>query len=214
MSKLGLYLKRYQNRCILCQSRPIALGLMCDECDRQLLWCVPFHIDVANGCIDGYAAGHYDGLMAQALSQFKDQENLQALPFLLHALNKLAEWGDLSQAVILPVPTTDDRLTKRGFYPVGQLANYLSQLTDCPIYGGLIRHRDGRHQRGLSRAERLDNVDEVFAVLAPPPAGKIIVFDDVVTTGATLKAVIKTLYDFDGELQISACCLAHGTPRR
>lgn len=177
------------------------------------MWGVLFDVTLDQHSIDGFAATYYHGVMATALRQFKDHEQGQVLPFLLHALDKIACGIDFGDAVILPVPTTDERLALRGFYPVGVLARYLSALTGSALYDGLVRHSDGRHQRGLSKSERLANVKDVFLLEYPPPTNTVTIFDDVATTGATIKAVAQTLLETNRHLSIKACCVAHGKPK-
>lgn len=203
-----------KNVCTLCQSKPLAVGFLCADCDEAMAWLPPpFNVECANGrVLEVQAAGYYVGVLAQAIGQLKDAENLQTIPLLLQALGKLAQIIP-DEAVILPLPTTHARLVARGFYPVGLLADYLSLLTDLPLYTGVERIQDGAHQRELDRSARLTNVQNAFALTALPSASTVILFDDVATTGATLQAVAETLWQADSSLSILATCVAHGSPQ-
>lgn len=188
------------------------MGFLCTFCDEALTWGVPVSVALDHGGMDGLAASYYHGVIARALAHFKDHERGQALPFLLHALGKIADKLDFDGAVIVPIPTTAQRLAIRGFYPVGVLARYLSALTGAVLYDGLTRQKEGSHQRGLSRTERLGNVHEAFLADHPPPSDKVIIFDDVITTGATIKAAANALLAACPHLSIKVCCVAHGKP--
>ena len=152
----------------------------------------------------------YTGAMRRAISSFKDRENLTTLPLFITALAQLAQILP-ADGVLLPMPTTNTRLKERGFAPVMLLSRYLATLTGLPIYQGLVRVQDTLHQRGLSRLDRLHNVANAFAVAYDSPADKIIIIDDVCTTGSTIKAAAETLYAYYGdEVAVAGVCLAHG----
>jgi ComF family protein len=98
---------------------------------------------------------------------------------------------------VLPVPLSAPRLAERGYNPAQLLARHLpAQRVRADV---LLRPRHGPPQRGLPRAERLKNVRGAFAV-APPRAAalqgrRVALIDDVMTTGATLRAAAQALRD-------------------
>ncbi|MEZ4104102.1 MAG: hypothetical protein R3B60_02330 [Candidatus Paceibacterota bacterium] len=106
----------------------------------------------------------------------------------------LTNWlKDQSENVLLiPVPLSKKRRRERGYNQVQNILNKLEseKVTTAKL---LEKVRDTTPQTKLSRDERLRNLDKVFTYT--PKAGvdlvkykKIILLDDVVTTGATLKA--------------------------
>ena len=120
------------------------------------------------------------------------------------------------------MPTTNQRLVKRGFDPVSILAAQLSKHWQIPLWNGVERIDNTVSQQGLSRAERLGNLDNAFALRELPPVKRLLLFDDVATTGASLQALGRTLYDQSFSLagvnsqssnpyQLSAYALAHGS---
>ncbi|WP_417466333.1 ComF family protein, partial [Kordiimonas sp.] len=76
-------------------------------------------------------------------------------------------------------------------------------------------------QQGLSRAERLSNLDNAFALIEKTPTKRLLLFDDVSTTGASLQALARTFIppaevkpvtdSSHNSYQISAYVLAHGS---
>lgn len=103
-------------------------------------------------------------------------------------------------SVILPMPTTDSRLSKRGFDPVTILSIYLSKHWQIPLWHGVERKDDTLSQKGLDRTERLSNLNDAFMLIETPPVKRIILFDDVATTGSSLQALARSLLLSDSSI--------------
>lgn len=105
----------------------------------------------------------------------------------------------LSEAdLILPVPLHYRRLVQRGYNQAGWLATTLGRATSTPVsHTALIRTRATPSQAGLGPRARHANVAGAFRIQAtkkPLIAGKhVILIDDVMTTGATLRAATKAV---------------------
>lgn len=214
----GLALARLSKICQACHVYPVFKGYLCQGCLADTHWLPPkLAIKLENGLpkLSVQPATYYDGVMRQAISSFKDYENTLVLPYLVHGLHELAEsvaHYNPYDTVILPTPTTKGRLSERGFDPVSILAVQLSQLTAFDLYHGVVRRGEQMHQRGLDRQERLSNLTEAFVLEYLPDASCVVLFDDVATTGATLKALATTLLNANPALTVCALCLAHGSP--
>jgi ComF family protein len=114
--------------------------------------------------------------------------------------------------LILPVPLHWSRLWQRGFNQSGWLAAAVSKRLGVPWHPGiLVRKKPSKSQAGLSSSERLRNVQGAFGVTALRKrriVGKrIVLIDDVFTTGATVEACTKVLLRA-GAAQIDVLCLA------
>tara|TARA_R110002051_G_scaffold127502_1_gene201137 strand:+ start:5168 stop:6046 length:879 start_codon:yes stop_codon:yes gene_type:complete len=197
-------------------------GLLCASCHSSLTWLPkPFEVDIAAGMtLTIQAATYYDYPMRQAIKAFKRHEDMTKLPLLLHAIRQLPRPHGChhDNSVIVAMPTTDERLIKRGFDPVSILAAYLSKHWDIPLWQGIRRVDDTVSQQGLSRAERLTNLDNAFALIEPPPVKRLLLFDDVATTGASLQALASTLSIYpvptpnaNNKYHLFAYALAHGS---
>lgn len=214
----ALHTKRLMGACVICDNNPISVGFLCQDCDKALPSAAPFLVDHQQKPLTVLPAYRYGGIVGRAIGTFKDDDNVFALPILVHSVMTLAErLGDYiadgrlpANSMILPVPTTKARLASRGSYTVGILAQYLATASELPLYTGVVRTIDGTHQRGLGRDERLVNVAGAFWVQALPSVSSLIIFDDVITTGATVSAIADALWEIDPTLQIMAACLAHG----
>ena len=123
----------------------------------------------------------------------------------LHSLHTFLPWMLRSGApllagcdVIVPVPLHRRRLWQRRFNQSALLARALAQKTGhACLPAGLIRLRHTPPQKGLSRSARAQNVATAFAV-NPQHAKdlqnrRILLVDDVFTSGATLNACTRVL---------------------
>ena len=89
--------------------------------------------------------------------------------------------------LIVPVPLHPGRLVERGFNQSREIARVVARSLDRPLVEPALRRvRETAHQVGLSREERLGNLRGAFMANATIVAGKrVILVDDVVTTGST-----------------------------
>jgi ComF family protein len=140
------------------------------------------------------AAALYDGPVAAAVKRFKFGRRMTYLPLMqswlqAHPCLELAAAADL----VAPVPLHPRRLKARGFNQAWLLAQ---AFPEAPLAReALVRRRHTVPQVGLNPKERLDNVRGAFAV--PDPAlvkgKKILLVDDLYTTGATVKECARVL---------------------
>ena len=105
-------------------------------------------------------------------------------------------WGD--DALLVPVPLHRRRQFARRYNQSTELTRALSRLTGTPADPALVlRRKNTRQQVGLSGDARARNVAGAFAphpdVIARLRGRRVIIVDDVITTGSTVKAVTKAL---------------------
>lgn len=111
--------------------------------------------------------------------------------------------------IVAAVPLAQERRQRRGFNQSELIAKYLTE----PVYDYtelLLKKRETRPQVKLKKSERQKNLIRAFAVrhgIEIPE--QVILVDDVVTTGSTLKEVAKVLRKA-GVQKIWALTLAHG----
>lgn len=109
--------------------------------------------------------------------------------------------------LIIPVPMHRVRLRERGLNQSLLLAHEVASEMQLPVLDKvLIRARFTKQQATLARKKRKKNVAGAFRVIdAEPLTGKrILLIDDVTTTGATLEECAQTLTDAGA---MAVCCL-------
>jgi ComF family protein len=106
---------------------------------------------------------------------------------------------------IIPVPLHPSRRRKRGYNQSEEFAKGLSQMLDKPVLADALErtHRTDSQTR-KTKLKRWQNVQEVFRVKNPSmvEGRKLLLVDDVITTGATIEACSTAL--------LSAQCLSIG----
>lgn len=97
--------------------------------------------------------------------------------------------------VITYVPMTLKAERKRGYNQSRLLAEAIAGFTDKPVAHVLEKHRETSVQKGLSRRERMKNLTGSFTVSdrAAVKGKRILLVDDVLTTGATADSIAEKL---------------------
>jgi competence protein ComFC len=122
-----------------------------------------------------------------------------ATPLMLQAL------GDGHFDTVVPVPLHRSRLRKRGFNQAELLARGVAAEINAPVSDTLKVVRSTRDQVELSAAQRRANVAGAYRASARIQ-GKVLLIDDVFTTGATMSACASTLLHA-GAREVHALCL-------
>ncbi len=135
-----------------------------------------------------------DGPAGSAIKRFKYGRRMDLLP-VLQAWLRTPACRELTAAadLLVPVPLHTRRLKERGFNQALLLAR---AFPDTPVAReALVRVRHTVPQSGLNPKERRENVKKAFAVPRPEEVKgkKIVLVDDVYTTGATVKECARVL---------------------
>lgn len=167
--------------------------------------------------LDGLRAyAFYDGPLRQAIHQFKYQD----LRSLAGPLGKVMSQGwasltpnDLSIDAIVPVPLHPTRQRQRGYNQAALLAIEVGAHLQLPVIQDvLVRTRATAPQVDLRAQERRANVQDAFRCTGNSLSGKrVMLLDDVCTTGSTLESACATLREA-GTRSVWAYTLARARP--
>lgn len=172
---------------------------LCPGCDEKLEWGEQGFCEACCPLLDpmvlGPACYEYGGPLAEAIRKLKYQRRVDlAAPLADLWLPRASQHlGEVD--VVVPVPLHPKRQRERGLHWVALLAEPLAKGLGVPLHiQRLRRTRDTAVQASMSRVDRDSNVRGAFAAERDGARPRVLLVDDVRTTGATLKAATAALY--------------------
>jgi ComF family protein len=161
-------------RCRVCSLSLISEEKLCTRCRRRLY-----------AFANNFSIFEYRGEMRELLYQFKFRNRLRLGPVLADFFAAaLKERRDLG--LLVPVPGNPVSVRARGWDPMVVIAGALARNHGFPV-SRLLARRPGSAQKTLSYEERRSNLAGKLRMRRPPPPGttRVVLLDDVFTTGAT-----------------------------
>ncbi|MEY2768944.1 MAG: hypothetical protein RL359_580 [Actinomycetota bacterium] len=191
----------FPSRCIGCSTLGISI---CSECRKQ--WHPHFYkraITFNNEEFPVFSSVKYSAIASRVLLSSKESQIRAADQLLVagieHSLNLFV--NQYGPATLVPIPSRNSANRRRGRNFLQELTLEVAQRKQLPCQSLLSHNRKVRDQSNLSQVDRSENVAGSFsvsrAISVDIPRGnieaKIIVIDDLVTTGATLGEAIRAL---------------------
>lgn len=209
----------YPPLCLGCDAPVAAADALCADCFRALRpitppWCpvlgLPFEVDLGPDARSAEAiadpppferarsAAIYNDVARRLVAKLKYGDRPELARFCARLMAAAGRELVVDRPVIVPVPLHAYRQFERRYNQSAELARALARVTGLTTDPALIvRKRRTRQQVGLSGDARRRNVAGAFAVRPGAAAAlngrRVLLVDDVITTGATVKAVTREL---------------------
>lgn len=144
------------------------------------------------------AALRYEGAVRGLIARFKHGDGSWAAPWLADWMLPSAAPLLAASDILVPVPVHRWRLLRRRYNQAALLAGALAGKSGLPhVPDALLRRRATRSQGRLTRRERQGNVAHAFVIhpgrKAAVAGKRVLLVDDVMTTGATLRGCATVL---------------------
>ncbi|WP_180186429.1 ComF family protein [Acinetobacter sp. YH01008] len=188
--------------CQLCQTDYQSIHSVCEDCWQRLPWT---HQIIQRQEMQFQIACNYTYPMDRLIQLFKYEQKLHLQNLLAGALLSL----DLPKvSAIVPMPISNERLAERGYNQSLVLAKHVAKQLNVPIWQPITRLKQ-HSQKGLSRLERIEDIQSQFQIstISKLRYRRVLIIDDVVTTGSSIRALSQTLEQL-GCQKIYAACLA------
>ncbi|WP_421865461.1 ComF family protein [Parvibaculum sp.] len=223
--------------CLSCGRGIEIHGALCGRCWSEVdfierPWCVvtglPFPYEAGEGAVSAVALAHpppyararavmgYSDASARLVHRFKYSDRMEAAPAFARWLMRAGADILADADLVVPVPLHRQRLFSRRFNQSAELSRVIADLAGIAHEPALLmRTRATRPQVGLTGDQRRRNVARAFAVRPGREEQirqrKVVLVDDVMTTGATVEACSRALLKA-GAAEVSVLCLARVVP--
>ena len=193
-----------ENFCIKCGKPVITANGICNTCKKNKFYYKQIRV-----------VGIYEKILKNAIHLYKY--------FFRWKISK--DFSDLNEKnidrkyitnndYIIPVPVTHKDLMKKGFYHTFLVTKMISQKYNLPVIKNLIvKTRQTLPQSSLKRKERLTNLKDAFRINKKYQNKisnkKLLLFDDVYTTGSTVQEISKELSQYKVK-NINVLAIARG----
>jgi competence protein ComFC len=155
------------------------------------------------------AAFAYHGAARTAVLTLKFRSGRFLAPLLGELLREHLQLRPLHADIVVPVPLAPRRQRERGFNQALLLAEEVASAAQGIVLPDALARQDRRAQQTLGAADRLTNLAGAFSCRTPASieGQRVLIVDDVVTTGATISACADVLANA-GARRITALAFA------
>lgn len=187
-----MVLLRVEERCPQCLGQVLEQGLNCPQCSN---WEASYQIKLQHKAIYDY-----NGFAKDVLWRIKHSRDIALAEILITVLEKFifSEY-DMSKTLFIPYPSSSDSIETRRFSLTSHMLEKCKLNLDiCTYFLTIIgknekQHKKNKRARLTYANEQLRYDDELRDVLIA--SGKeVVIFDDVLTSGASMVAAYRSLY--------------------
>ncbi len=203
--------------CPICGGSVDLCGALCDDCWGYFDWIdgphckccgypFPDDYDIGDALCPVCAAGKnelecmraacvYDDMSRSVMLPFKHGGRIKYAHFMSHAMIWALRDIDIAPDLVMPVPLANRRLFHRGYNQATLLSREISRVYGAPIDFNSVRRKYRPNMGHKTHAQRFEHIRGVFNVAHPERVRgkKILLVDDVMTSGATFAELSRVL---------------------
>ena len=205
-------------RCVFCGEIIPPGTQVCRACAETVTPCGTIRrleLPEDGGQIPCAALYPYEDKVRASILRYKfhgEKQNAEYYAEKLAAFVKLAYPG-IAFSLVTWVPLSEERKKERGYDQAECIARPLAKALSLPCAPCLRKAKANRMQHFLSRGERVGNVHGVYSPTGGEAMGKkVLLVDDIVTTGATLAECAKMLLRGGGAEAVFCAAVAQAEP--
>ena len=198
----------FLNKCVACgciqtDGKPVCdsckktlyriTGIRCEYCGREILHCSCLRRrNIFSRNISVY---RYDGSASNIVKRFKIGKLTQLAVYISSEMSILIkeEYGDIKFDCMTFVPSSRFKDMRRGFSHTKLIADRISNDLKIPNLSLLKRKFGTKEQKGQSARNRVINVRDKYRAVRDVSGMKILLIDDVITTGSSLNECARML---------------------
>lgn len=228
----------YPRRCAVCDDIVVPKeAMVCISCYQEIQWIeeprckkcgkpVEEEIEFCFDCerkkfhyIKGFPLCIYDKNMHRSIATFKYKGRKEYGVFYAQSISKKygKDFEKLQIDALIPVPIHKSRKNERGYNQAEVIARELEKSLKIPVMNDLlIRDRKTLPQKELNDKERKENLAQAFDIIniqriAKSKIKRVIVVDDIYTTGSTIEGCTKVLLNAGIEqVYFTSVCIGMG----
>ena len=185
-----------QPRCVSCKELVDLYQRLCHGCRLRIAPVVSKSLAITERYeISVWAAGAYEGPLRD-LVLAKKQRDVYASRIMGEIMWQQSGIKEIPFDCIVPIPLHWTRYAERGYNQAEEMAYVIARHAGKPIMNIIKRNKKTQFQALLSMAQKQENVKNAFCLRTGEKTleGKtILIIDDVLTSGSTIKAVVQEL---------------------
>ncbi|MBQ7497095.1 MAG: ComF family protein [Selenomonas sp.] len=197
----------FPSRCPMCGRYVAERSGWCPSCLQKALTVRTLALPPGSPFEEIWALSFYKEYLQKLIKDLKYRRKMSTLPYiksLLQGSEQELAWLVGSDFWAVPVPLFADKEKARGFNQTEKIFGEWLQEKGISTVRGLIRNRETMAMYGLSPAEREENLRGAFSAVeeagVPLVQGrKILLLDDIFTTGSTMEACGRILKEAGAE---------------
>ena len=174
--------------CVICDGYSEESEPLCTICTKKIRRCSEhFYVGTGSEKYLVWSVFYYSNIVKELIIRLKYRSDFICGEILAKYMLEFVKETNIQFDLIAYVPMTKSALRNRGYNQSEFLASCLSRSLDIPVTCDLIKILDTKDQIGLNGDERWVNMKRCFEIKACELLlnKKILLIDDVVTTGAT-----------------------------